>query len=128
MNNWYTILILQTKPWLNIHDLSTIRGTFCILLHIHRTVINAVFQVRFKTINVTVSGLCHSSLNIYVGLLCSLLQAPRLHTIQTCCLNETVSYSCAHTFHNHIFNMHFTYFFFTCPSQSTSSGHLNNNA
>jgi len=63
-NTWYTTLILQNKPWLNIHDLPSIRGTYCISLHIHTTVINVVFQVRFKTINVTVIGLLHSSLNI----------------------------------------------------------------
>jgi len=50
-NTWYTTLILQTKPWLNIHILSSIRGTFCISLYKHTTVNNVVFQVRFKTIN-----------------------------------------------------------------------------
>jgi len=59
-NTWYTTLILQTKLWLNIHALPSIRGTFCISLHIHTTVINVAFQVRFKTTNTTVNGFCRS--------------------------------------------------------------------
>jgi hypothetical protein len=37
--------------------------------------------------------------------------------------NKIVSYNCAHIFHN-TFNMHFTYLFFMCLSESTSSGCL----